>query len=244
MQRQLLVAAVLATLSLLVSGQTDYPDFFYKLSLQWPPSVCTPSQCPSPIPQTFTIHGLWPQSLEDDKAIPPYDVKKCTDVQPTAPENILDALQPIGSKLNNLWPSLSKQKTKEEFWEHEWQNHGMCSDYPDKPRNYFSAALDLTTRYNPLEVMGIQPGDELHEVGTILDAVKQHVRVGAYPQILCNRRAKKGLQLKEIRFCFVRAKPPSVFRDCPKQLAGDCKERTDRIRLPPLPSEATYIDEL
>ncbi|EOY19893.1 Ribonuclease 2 [Theobroma cacao] len=69
MQRQLLVAAVLATLSLLISGQTDYPDFFYKLSLQWPPSVCANAKCRSPIPRTFTIHGLWLQSVEDDEPI-------------------------------------------------------------------------------------------------------------------------------------------------------------------------------
>ncbi|XP_017984389.1 PREDICTED: ribonuclease MC [Theobroma cacao] len=242
MQRHLLVAAVLATLSLLVSGQTDYPDFFYKLSLQWPPSVCAPSQCPSRIPRTFTIHGLWPQSVEDDKPIPPNNKKKCTDVIPTAPDQILDALQPIPGKLNDLWPSLLKQKTNEEFWRHEWEKHGMCSDYPDKPRDYFTIALDLTTRYNPLEVMEIQPGDEPRKVEKILESVKRNV--GAYPQIQCNGGDKKGLQLKEIRFCFVRAKPPSVFRDCPNKLAGECKQLTDRIRLPPLPPEATHNDEL
>ncbi|KAK6233507.1 hypothetical protein QUC31_005913, partial [Theobroma cacao] len=90
-QRHLLVAAVLATLSLLVSGQNNYPDFFYKLSLQWPPAVCVTSQYRTPIPGTFMIHGLWPQFVEDDSPAPPYNptTNRCTDVTPTAPDQIL-----------------------------------------------------------------------------------------------------------------------------------------------------------
>ena len=83
--------------------------------------------------------------------------------------------------------------------------------------------------------MGIKPGDEsLHEVQTILDTVKQNV--GAYPQIACNTLPRvKTLQLWEIRFCFDRAKPPSVLRDCPNKLAGDCTSLTDEVRFPPPP---------
>ena len=37
---------------------------FYKLSLQWPPTVCNSS------PREFTIHDLWPQDSNDNAVIP------------------------------------------------------------------------------------------------------------------------------------------------------------------------------
>ncbi|KAK6233515.1 hypothetical protein QUC31_005921 [Theobroma cacao] len=113
-------------------------------------------------------------------------------------------------------------------------------------QRHLLVAAVLATLSLLVSVMGIQPGDKLHELGTILEAVKQHVSVRAYPQIACSR-AKNGLQLKEFRFCFkmLRAKPPPVFMDCPKRWDGKiCKQPTDRVRLPPLPTEATYNDEL
>ncbi|XWS65518.1 hypothetical protein CRYUN_Cryun05aG0120000 [Craigia yunnanensis] len=232
MQNHLLAAAVLATL--LVSGASDFA--FYKLSLIWPTSACNIGiECRSDIPSIFTIHGLWPQ-FANDIAVPPYnkDTNKCTNVTPTSPDDILVQLQPIEDKLKLNWPNLRNQDDSQ-FWKVEWKNHGMCSDYPDQPRDFFNAGLTLATRYNPLQVMGIKPGDEsLYEVKTILEAVKKNV--GAYPQIACNILPEvKTLQLWEIRFCFDRATPPSVLRDCPNKLAGTCTQETDEIRFPPPP---------
>ncbi|EOY19884.1 Ribonuclease 2, putative [Theobroma cacao] len=233
MQRHLLVAAVLTTLSLLVSSQTDYPDFFYKLSLQWPPSVCATSQCRTQIPGTFTVHGLWPQSVEDDKPIPPYNKKKCTDDRPKAPDQILVELQPIQGKLKDLWPSILTQKTNEEFWQHEWEYHGMCSDYPDKPYNYFDAALVLATTYKPLEGTEVKPRQDPYKAIEIREAIK--AKLGKYPEISCGK-VSNTLQLKEIRLCFERAKPPVVLRDCPTKYSNKCSDGNNQVKFPPATS--------
>ncbi|EOY20444.1 hypothetical protein QUC31_005914 [Theobroma cacao] len=233
MQRHLLVAAVLATLSLLVSGQTD---FFYKLSLQWPPSVCGPSQCGSPIPRTFTIHGLWPQFVTNDRPVPPYNptTNKCTNVTPTAPGQILVPLKPIQDQLNELWPSLLKQTTNVAFWRHEWEKHGMCSDYPDKPHDYFTAALDLTTTYNPLEGTEVKPRQDPYKAIEIREAIK--AKLGKYPEISCGK-VSNTIQLKEIRLCFERAKPPVVLRDCPTKYSNQCSDDDNQVKFPPATSE-------
>ncbi|XWS56992.1 hypothetical protein CRYUN_Cryun09bG0133200 [Craigia yunnanensis] len=231
MHSHLLAAAVLATL--VVSATSDFA--FYKLSLIWPTSACnTGSECKSPIPGIFTIHGLWPQ-LADDRPVPPYNkiTNKCN-ANPTSPDDILVKLQPIEGKLRQLWPSLRYNKDDTTYWKVEWEHHGMCSEYPNDPYAYFNAALTLANRYNPLQVMGIQPSDKtLHQVKKILDNVKK--KVGAYPQISCNMLPKVGtLQLREIRFCFEKEKPPTQLKDCPKKVDDRCTSETDDyIRFPP-----------
>nr|KJB74112.1 hypothetical protein B456_011G273500 [Gossypium raimondii] len=46
---------------------------FYKLALQWPPSVCSSTlNCKLPIPTEFKIHGIWAQDARDT-LVPPYD---------------------------------------------------------------------------------------------------------------------------------------------------------------------------
>ncbi|KHG06649.1 Ribonuclease S-2 [Gossypium arboreum] len=58
--------------SFAVPQQPAIPDF-YKLALQWPPSVCSSTlRCKTPIPTEFTIHGIWAQDAHD-KPVPPYD---------------------------------------------------------------------------------------------------------------------------------------------------------------------------
>ncbi|XWS65519.1 hypothetical protein CRYUN_Cryun05aG0120100 [Craigia yunnanensis] len=157
MHSHLLVAAVLATVNLVVSGQGNFA--FYKLSLQWPPSVCNDPRfyCGgSTILSSFTIHGLWPQ-FDDDTPVKPYDPRKnrCTDVIPTNPDDILDSLQSIQEYyLTRLWPNLRNPQslsTNQEFWKYEWKQHGMCSDYPNNPYKYFAAAITLAMVYEPLK---------------------------------------------------------------------------------------------
>ncbi|XP_021297305.1 ribonuclease MC-like [Herrania umbratica] len=238
MNRQLLAVAVLATL--LVSVMSDFD--FYKLSLQWPPSVCyTGRRCIPDIPNKFTIHGLWPQHADDEPVRPYNEDTSCIGVTPMSSADAMNQLGLIQGELTEYWPNLltrNDQRDDQGFWSHEWENHGMCSNYPHDPFGYFHRTVLLTKTYNPLEVIGIQPGDETHEVGTILEAVKQNL--GAYPQIACNTRPRaldplRIPQLWEIRFCFNRGDPPSVLRDCPKKLAGTCSEETNLIRFPPNP---------
>ncbi|XP_022764385.1 ribonuclease 1-like [Durio zibethinus] len=242
-----LAAAVLATVSFLLSGVSGFD--FYKLSLTWPPSACNIGrECIPYIPGMFTVHGLWPQ-YANDTPVPPYaQDPTCTTITPTDPSQIPAQLQPIEDRLHENWPSFYPDRTGTRddptFWRHEWEYHGMCSDYPNDTLGYFTETLNLAQNNNPLTVMGIQPSDTtLHEVKTILDAVKNKSKV--YPQIVCNTLPRvTTLQLVEFRFCFKRAKPPSVLQDCPKKLAGDCKNETDEIRFPPAPPISSIKDEL
>nr|KJB74173.1 hypothetical protein B456_011G277600 [Gossypium raimondii] len=57
---------------------------FYKLALQWPPSVCSSTlNCKLPIPTEFKIHGIWVQYAHD-MPVPPYDTHHPrTNPQPT-----------------------------------------------------------------------------------------------------------------------------------------------------------------
>ncbi|XP_017984392.1 PREDICTED: ribonuclease 1 [Theobroma cacao] len=239
MNRHLLAVAVLATLLVSVMSEFD----FYKLSLQWPPSVCnTGKRCIPDIPNKFTIHGLWPQ-YDIDTPVPPYNEDpSCISITPKSSEEAMEQLRFIQGELTEYWPNLltkNDERNDQDFWRREWEKHGMCSNYPHDPFGYFQGTVSLTAEYNPLKVIGIQPGDERHKVGTILEAVKQNL--GAYPQIACNTRPRNRdprqiPQLWEIRFCFNRADPPSVLRDCPNKLAGACSKETDLIRFPPNPS--------
>ncbi|XP_022756013.1 ribonuclease 3-like [Durio zibethinus] len=131
------------------------PFTFHKLSLQWPPAACNSGQmtCKPPIPREFTIHGIWPQ-YSNDNQVPPYNpiTNRCTNVTPTPASNLLNELNPILNNLSSLWPNLTDPQdlsSNLKFWEHEWKKHGMCSDYPDQPRDYFNSALQLRRGLNP-----------------------------------------------------------------------------------------------
>ena len=50
------------------------------LTLQWPPSVClyTTPACKQPVPNRWTIHGLWPQGYPSPAdCYTPKDLYKC-----------------------------------------------------------------------------------------------------------------------------------------------------------------------
>ncbi|XP_017605741.2 uncharacterized protein LOC108452462 isoform X2 [Gossypium arboreum] len=80
---------------------------FYKLALQWPPSVCSSTlNCKLPIPTEFKIHGIWAQDAHD-MPVPPYNARNpCTHPQPTTTppqlQNLLIGdVALVGKKLNN-----------------------------------------------------------------------------------------------------------------------------------------------
>ncbi|GMI85953.1 ribonuclease 3 [Hibiscus trionum] len=229
--KQLLAFAAAVVLSLVVSGSAQVSDFpMYKLSLMWPSSVCIPrSRCKSPIPAVFTIHGLWP-SFRDGRGVPPYNPisNKCS-VNPTSSANILAPLQPIMADLRRMWPNLYVGQNDEDFWKHEWSNHGMCSDYYQNPLGYFNETLRLAklSRYNALQVLGVPPSNIPHQIDTLIENVRRNV--GFFPEISCSKpQGSDYLYLKEIRFCLKRGTPVSVLQSCPDQMDAGCK------KVPPL----------
>lgn len=76
----------------------------------------------------YSIHGLWPQI--DEKHWPEY----CSKMQ----FNISD-LQPIIQEMNNSWHSCFDNNI--DFWTHEWEKHGTCSQLPIL--TYFNRTLIL-----------------------------------------------------------------------------------------------------
>ncbi|KAG8480763.1 hypothetical protein CXB51_025427 [Gossypium anomalum] len=88
-KRQILVVAVvLAGVSLVVSDEDVKPLDFYKYSLQWGPTVCLHpppgKKCEGRAEVRFTIHGLWPQYYKDTPVPPYHEDPRCTNTKPTS----------------------------------------------------------------------------------------------------------------------------------------------------------------
>ncbi|TYH16018.1 hypothetical protein ES288_A05G085400v1 [Gossypium darwinii] len=220
-----------------ILGSTD-PNTtfaFYKFSLQWPPASCDSSlKCVGDIPAEFTIHGLWPQ-LSNDKGVPAYAKNKsCTTLTPTRADQLPVILQTgnLVQQLMQAWPDLkntSSLKTSQTFWSNEWTKHGMCSDYGDKPLDYFKAAINL--RNNFVQAFKLERGVS-YKVEEIVKKVK--AAVNGTPEITC--RTKKGGMgakiLLELRLCYKKGNPtPQGIQDCKVSYSGVCKSTLDELTL-------------
>ncbi|KAK5794897.1 ribonuclease 3-like [Gossypium arboreum] len=233
-KRQILVVAVvLAGVSLVVSDEDVKPLDFYKYSLQWGPTVCLHpppgKKCEGRAEVRFTIHGLWPQYYKDTPVPPYHEDPRCTNTKPTSENDVVEILKKstLKADLMRNWPNLYARKVRKEednlqFWKYEWGKHGMCSDYPNKPSDYFSFTLNLLQEFiNLKEDLGFKRGSK---VGDILKNLRD--KNYKQPQIVCNSES----QLLEIRFCY---KEKKAF-DCPSWAGSKtaCKTETANIFLP------------
>ncbi|GMJ14375.1 RIBONUCLEASE 1, ribonuclease 1 [Hibiscus trionum] len=222
--KQLLLAFAAAVLSSsVVSAQGPYFDF-YKLSLQWPASVCLQANCITPVPRIFTIHGLWSTVKNDTRVYPYHPQNNNCYPGPKSAADAMTAVAPIVPALNAKWPTLlrsNRPNPNAVFWQIEWDHHGMCSDYGDDPLNYFTVTLNLANNntYDPFRVMGVQPSNTPHPIDTLLENAKRNV--GFYSQISC-RKIGQQLYLKEIRYCFKRGMPPTQLQNCPNEMDNVC----------------------
>ncbi|GMI65702.1 RIBONUCLEASE 1, ribonuclease 1 [Hibiscus trionum] len=215
------------------------PVSFYKLSLQWPPSACSSGKmkCPNPLPppynQMLTIHGIWPQDVNDEP-LDPYDpLHPCTPVPPPDRKNLRTLLKPIYQQLNTYWPDLKNPLdtfANEIFWGHEWDFHGKCSDYPTDPLKYFDSAVKIRVG---LPDFGLKSGDK-KTAGQVITLVSGFVH--ATPEIACNRNiTTRVIQLWEIRLCYDRPSPQGLIqhiRDCPSKFTGSCKNAQNTVTIP------------
>ncbi|GMJ14377.1 RIBONUCLEASE 1, ribonuclease 1 [Hibiscus trionum] len=222
-------AAAVVWSSALVSAQPNFQ--FYKLSLQWPNSICLQAQCITPVPNLFTIHGLWPTFGNDAPVLPYHPHNNRCFNNPRSPAQAMAAVAPIVAGLNAKWPTLQMPGHNPTFWQIEWRRHGMCSDYGANPLNYFTVALNLANNnaYDPFTAMGVQPSNTPHRVGTLLANVRAHL--GVDPQIACwwigNQR-----YLAEFRLCFARATPPVQLQNCPNTLDRACTNPNQYVLIP------------
>ncbi|TYH51699.1 hypothetical protein ES332_D10G295900v1 [Gossypium tomentosum] len=191
--------------------QPAIPDF-YKLALQWPPSVCSSTlNCKLPIPTEFKIHGIWAQDAHDTP-VPPYDTHHpCTNPQPMTSQLVLRQLlikdAALWNNLRSLWPNLKLGEPNIKFWFHKWLEHGTS--------------------------MGLTPRST-YTVQQVADIVFR--LIGASPQISCSKHKRTNvLLLGELFICYGRLRPSRTFgrpQNCSNLFYGRCNSGSDTIEFP------------
>nr|XP_009796694.1 PREDICTED: ribonuclease 1-like [Nicotiana sylvestris]XP_016440373.1 PREDICTED: ribonuclease 1-like [Nicotiana tabacum] len=114
-----------------ISQSTTYDNM--QIVLQWAPTFCGRNKyCNNPVPQSFTLHGLWPANsigYSLQCAPPPQDTSVWT------------TDRPLRTALQNCWYSLIRGRPDYILWKHEWKYHGYCSSHTIKDTDYFWAAV-------------------------------------------------------------------------------------------------------
>ncbi|CAN6554235.1 unnamed protein product [Malus baccata var. baccata] len=96
---------------------------------------------PPVLRHTFTTHGLWPSNFTDPSASilcagTLFDRKQ------------MNADHNLQLLLSNSWPNFNNRRTNMDFWEHEYNKHGRCSDNKFSQTQYFHEAHRLWLTYN------------------------------------------------------------------------------------------------
>ena len=144
-QKSMLKTIPVLLLGLAALSMADNSYDYLKLAIQWPPGACSGGRCISPVPEQWTVHGLWPQRASGGWPEDCYRPGVC----PLQGLQVLDdrIVPSLKSEMETHWPSLFlDRKTNEKFWEHEYCNHGTCCDEViliPEPDIYFSQTLQL-----------------------------------------------------------------------------------------------------
>ncbi|GMY21816.1 ribonuclease S-7-like [Fagus crenata] len=188
---------------------------YFSLVLQWPKSFCNTGAvtCTSPIPNYFTVHGLWPQLYNGQWTNCNSDTKLNHDQRTKL--NLMDFMK-------KYWPNLKSPGDNYRLWEHEYQKHGSCfSPFQEQPLLYFQKTVTMALQIRSVTNIlyhsgGIWPSNrEWYKLKAIEDAIFRHFNF--IPRLRCNYAGGSGfVQLYEIEFCFERN---GSLRDCNK--AGD-----------------------
>ncbi|GMI74449.1 RIBONUCLEASE 1, ribonuclease 1 [Hibiscus trionum] len=224
---------------LLVGSQPMQPSTTtfasYLFVLQSPQGVCASTiVCKGNIPTDFTIHGLWPQD-GNNRGVPSYTISNtCSTLQVVSQAKLKNTLAKSGNlklkqQLNQAWPNLKNTNNpnlNEFFWLHEWENHGMCSDYGDNSVVYFGAAINL--RNNVVSVLNFQPRTA-YTVDGIANAV--YTQLNGRPEVHCvTSRAANQKLLGELRLCYKKGNPtPNGIYNCTRFYSGTCNSVQESI---------------
>ncbi|MED6180270.1 hypothetical protein PIB30_008769 [Stylosanthes scabra] len=191
-------------------------DFFYFVQ-QWPGSYCdTKSSCCYPTSgkpaADFGIHGLWPNN--NDGSYP----SNCDSNNAFEQSEISD----LRSSLQSNWATLACPSGNGiQFWSHEWEKHGTCSESILNQHDYFQTALNLKQRANILRALanaGIAPNGRAYSLSSIKGAIQQGV--GYTPYIECNVDSSGNSQLYQVYLCVDTS--ASRFIQCPVFPNGKC----------------------
>ncbi|CAL0315189.1 unnamed protein product [Lupinus luteus] len=211
-----LIKLLLLTQYLTVLCVSQDFDFFY-LVQQWPGSYCdTENSCCYPSTgkpaANFGLHGLWPNYK--DGSYP----SNCD------PNNPFDASQvsDLTSELQSDWPTLACPSNDGiNFWTHEWDKHGTCSESNLNQHDYFQAALKLKQQTNLLKALqsaGINPDGGSYSLENIKGAIKD--AIGFTPYIECNVDTQRNSQLYQVYLCVDTS--GSNLIECPVFPRGRC----------------------
>ncbi|KAL0002729.1 hypothetical protein SO802_016510 [Lithocarpus litseifolius] len=212
----LLNLLMLQCLSLLCVSQSQDFNFFYFVQ-QWPGSYCdTKQSCCYPNTgkpsADFGIHALWPNYK--DGSYP----SNCD------PNNSFNQamISDLISNMQKNWPSLACPSSNSiQFWTHEWEKHGTCSESVLNQHGYFDTALNLKGKTNllkALKIAGINPDGNSYSLQNIKNAIKG--AIGYTPWIECNVDASGNSQLYQIYLCVDTS--GSSLIECPVFPNGKC----------------------
>nr|QYF06675.1 S-RNase 1 [Solanum tuberosum] len=201
-----------------------YGDFeLLELVSTWPATFCYAYGCSRrrPIPNNFTIHGLWP----DNKSI---ILNNCNVANKERYIKIEDPKKL--TELDKRWPQLRYDKLygidKQYLWEKEFLKHGTCSINRYKQAAYFDLAMKIKDRFDLLGTLrnhGINPGST-YDLDDIERAIKTvSIKV---PSLKCIEKPPGNVELNEIGICL----DPEAKYTVPCPRTGSCHELGPRIK--------------
>ena len=162
-------------------------DFdFLVLSQTWQPFFCSTMSnmpgCASPtdyMKTQFTIHGLWPDKLNNNH--PAF----CSNVDLS--DDDVDAAG--RDDVTKYWPDVKNGEGSTQFAQNEWSKHGTCSGLSG--RDYLRQALDLHIKIGTNEIISNNVGGQVSS---------NDVRT-AYGTNMASLVCKGGA-LSELRTCY------------------------------------------
>ncbi|XP_025900532.1 ribonuclease T2 [Nothoprocta perdicaria] len=176
-----------------------HPHTWDKLYLahHWPVTVCKMSanDCEDP-PEYWTIHGLWPNKVDDCNRTWHFNVTEIKDL-------MLD--------MRRYWPDvLHSSQNRTQFWKHEWDKHGTCAatlQILNSQKKYFGKALDLYKQVDlnsSLLKAGIKPGSTYYKMTALKEALTRAYGVTLKIQCLPPEEGEKAQTIGQIEFCFTK----------------------------------------
>ncbi|XP_057761925.1 ribonuclease 1-like [Arachis stenosperma] len=214
------LVVMLQCLTLVLCASQDF-DFFYFVQ-QWPGSYCdTQQSCCYPTSgkpdADFGIHGLWPNY--NDGSYP----SNCDSSNPFQQSQVSNLI----STMQKEWPTLACPSGNGiQFWSHEWDKHGTCSESLLNQHDYFEAALNLKQKANLLQALtsaGINPDGRFYSLSSIKNAISDSI--GFTPFIECNSDSSGNSQLYQVYLCV--DTDASSFIDCPVFPHGKCSSNIE-----------------
>ncbi|KAL7100861.1 hypothetical protein ACP275_08G021200 [Erythranthe tilingii] len=165
----------------------------------WPNTFCSNKRvdCKTPVPQNFTVHGLWPA-----------DKTGKTLVYCNKSGSISSALSKYEKQLANSWPSLRRDLANRELWEYQWEKHGACVLPKMTVLQYLQVIITQARRFDfvrTLKKNGIitTNGSTSYSRKMVEASIREEIG-GRHFYMSCRKSRNGVLMIKEIYVCLDR----------------------------------------